>query len=231
MQLQTVLSPRAPRAHSAGIDAAGRPLRIVIVGPAGHGKSSLIGRLLHDTGSLPAGKLDAVKAGCASHGVPFRWSYVLYALQSERDGSIAADANQVRLRTHARDIVLIDAPGDADLLRGVIAGDAPPDAAILVVEALKGVCDETRRHAYLLHLLGIRQIVVVVSKMDRIAYDATRFREIESEIGDYLRELELEAAEVIPVSTREGDGTAEHTYTLEWFRPTLVEALDALSPV
>ena len=208
-----------------------RPLvRIVIVGHVDHGKSTLIGRLLFETNSLPDGKLEQLKAVSARRGMPFEWSFVLDALQTERDQNITIDTSQIRFRTRSRDFILIDAPGHAEFLRNMITGAAQADAAILVVDATEGVRDQTRRHGYLLQLLGIQQVVVVINKMDRIDYDATRFREIETEITDYLKSLGLTPTEVIPVSARDGVGITEHTYTAEWYRPTLVEALDRLSP-
>src|SRR6185312_9587987 len=163
-------------------------------------------------------------------GMPFEWSFVLDALQSERDQNITIDTSQIRFHTRARDFVLIDAPGHTEFLRNMITGAAQADAAVLVVDAVEGVRDQTRRHGYLLQFLGIRQVVVVINKMDRISYDATRFREIETDIADYLKSLGLPPLEVIPVSAREGVGITEHTYTSEWYRPTLVEALDKLLP-
>ena len=213
------------------VTAESRPLvRIVIVGHVDHGKSTLIGRLLYETDSLPDGKLETLKAVSARRGMPFEWSFVLDALQTERDQNITIDTSQIRFRTRSRDIVLIDAPGHAEFLRNMITGAAQADAAILVIDATEGVRDQTRRHGYLLQLLGIRQIVVVINKMDRIAYDAGRFREIETEIADYLNGLGLKPTEVIPVSARDGVGITEHTYTSEWYRPTVVEALDRLAP-
>jgi len=208
-----------------------RPLvRIVIVGNVDHGKSTLIGRLLYETDSLPAGKLDQLKAMSERRGMPFEWSFVLDALQSERDQNITIDTSQIRFRTRARDFVLIDAPGHIEFLRNMITGAAQADAAVLVIDASEGVRDQTRRHVYLLQLLGIRKIVVVINKMDRISYDATRFREIETEITGYLNGLNLPPLDIIPVSARDGVGITAHTYTSEWYRPTLVEALDELSP-
>src|SRR5207244_4318738 len=205
-------------------------VRIVIVGHVDHGKSTLIGRLLHETGSLPDGKLDNLKAISARRGMSFEWSFLLDALQTERDQGITIDTSQIRFRTETRDFVLIDAPGHTEFLRNMITGAAQADAAILVVDATEGVQDQTRRHGYLVQLLGIRQIVVAITKMDRINYDASRFREIETEIRTYLGGLCLEPAEVIPVSARDGVGITEHTYTSEWYRPTLIEALDRLTP-
>ena len=208
-----------------------RPLvRIVIVGHVDHGKSTLIGRLLHETGSLPDGKLESLRAVSARRGMPFEWSFLLDALQSERDQGITIDTSQIRFRTRSRDFVLIDAPGHAEFLRNMITGAAQADGAVLIIDATEGVRDQTRRHGYLLHLLGIRQLVVVINKMDRIDYDAGRFREIETEITEYMKGLGLPPSEVIPVSAREGVGITEHTYTSAWRRPTLVDALDKFTP-
>ena len=97
-------------------------LRIVIVGHVDHGKSTLVGRLLHETGSLPEGKLEMLKEVSARRGMPFEWSFLLDALQTERDQGITIDTTQIRFRTGSRDIVLIDAPGHAEFLRNMITG-------------------------------------------------------------------------------------------------------------
>src|SRR5712672_3789034 len=211
---------------------AARPLvRVVIVGHVDHGKSTLIGRLLAETGSLPDGKLDQLRAVSARRGMAFEWSFLLDALQTERDQGITIDTSQIRLRTPARDVVLIDAPGHTEFLRNMITGAAQADAALLMVDATEGVRDQTRRHGYLLHLLGVRQVAVVINKMDRIGFDATRFREIEAEISGHLAGLGLTPIAIIPISARNGDGVARHTPATAWREgPTVLEALDAFSP-
>src|SRR5215470_12767164 len=203
-----------------------RPLvRIVIVGHVDHGKSTLIGRLLHETGSLPAGKLDALKAVSERRGMPFEWSFLLDALQTERDQGITIDTTQIRFRTNSRDIVLIDAPGHAEFLRNMITGASQADGAVLIIDALEGVRDQTRRHGYLLHLLGIKQVVVVVNKMDRVDFSAARFAEISNEISAHLKGLGVNPAAVIPISARDGDGVASRTPRIGWYNgPTVVEA-------
>src|SRR5438105_4567260 len=220
----TQLRPVAP--------AVTRPsLSIVMVGHVDHGKSTLIGRLLHETGSLPEGKLDALKAASARRGMPFEWSFLLDALQSERDQGITIDTSQIRFRTPSRDVVLIDAPGHAEFLRNMITGASQADGALLIIDALEGVRDQTRRHGYLLHLLGVKQVAVVVNKMDRVDFSATRFNEISKEISAHLIALGVAPSAVIPISARDGDGVAEHTANIQWYRgPTVVEALDALEP-
>jgi bifunctional enzyme CysN/CysC len=206
-------------------------VRIVIVGHVDHGKSTLVGRLLHETGSLPEGKLEMLKTVSARRGMPFEWSFLLDALQTERDQGITIDTTQIRFRTKSRDVVLIDAPGHAEFLRNMITGASQADAAVLIIDALEGVRDQTRRHGYLLHLLGIRQVAVVVNKMDRVDFSAARFAEISDEISAHLTGLGVTPSAVIPISARDGDGVTERTPRTHWYTgPTVVEALDALEP-
>jgi bifunctional enzyme CysN/CysC len=206
-------------------------VRIVIVGHVDHGKSTLVGRLLHETGSLPEGKLEMLKAVSARRGMPFEWSFLLDALQTERDQGITIDTTQIRFRTGSRDIVLIDAPGHAEFLRNMITGASQADGAVLIIDALEGVRDQTRRHGYLLHLLGVKQVAVVVNKMDRVDFSAARFNEIRDEITAHLTGLGVTPTAVIPISARDGDGVKIHTPRIGWYRgPTVVEALDALEP-
>jgi bifunctional enzyme CysN/CysC len=219
-------------AISATPNGTTRPqVRIVIVGHVDHGKSTLVGRLLHETESLPEGKLEMLKAVSARRGMPFEWSFLLDALQTERDQGITIDTTQIRFRTGSRDIVLIDAPGHAEFLRNMITGASQADGAVLIIDALEGVRDQTRRHGYLLHLLGIKQVAVVVNKMDRVDFSAARFGEINDEITAHLTGLGVTPTAVIPISARDGDGVKIHTPRIGWYRgPTVVEALDALEP-
>jgi phosphoadenylyl-sulfate reductase (thioredoxin) len=212
--------------------ANARPLiRIVIVGHVDHGKSTLIGRLLSETGSLPAGKLEQLKAVSARRGLPFEWSFLLDALQTERDQGITIDTSQIRFRTPSRDFVLIDAPGHTEFLRNMITGAAQADAALLLVDAVEGVREQTLRHGYLLHLLGIRQVAVLINKMDRVGFDDGRFRDIEAEITGHLASFGLKPAAVIPISARHGDGVIARTPGIAWYRgPTVIEALDSFAP-
>src|SRR3981081_4191735 len=221
-----------PASVAATPNGTTRPqVRIVIVGHVDHGKSTLVGRLLHETGSLPDGKLEMLKAVSARRGMPFEWSFLLDALQTERDQGITIDTTQIRFRTRSRDVVLIDAPGHAEFLRNMITGASQADGAVLIIDALEGVRDQTRRHGYLLHLLGVKQVAVVVNKMDRVDFSAARFKEISNEISTHLISLGVTPSAVIPISARDGDGVAERTPRIQWYGgPTVVEALDALEP-
>ncbi len=206
-------------------------VRIVIVGHVDHGKSTLVGRLLHETGSLPDGKLEMLKAVSTRRGMPFEWSFLLDALQTERDQGITIDTTQIRFRTPSRDVILIDAPGHAEFLRNMITGASQADGAVLIIDALEGVRDQTRRHGYLLHLLGVKQVAVVVNKMDRVDYSAARFKDISDEISAHLTSLGVTPTAIVPISARDGDGVAERTANINWYSgPTVVEAIDALTP-
>jgi sulfate adenylyltransferase large subunit/phosphoadenylyl-sulfate reductase (thioredoxin) len=206
-------------------------VRVVIAGHVDHGKSTLIGRLLHETGSLPEGKLEAINAVSSRRGVSFEWSFLLDALQTERDQGITLDTSQIQLRTASRDIVLIDAPGHTEFLRNMVTGAAQADAALLVIDASEGVREQTRRHGYLLHLLGISQVAVVINKMDRVSFDEKRFHEVEAEIVGHLSNFGLSATAIIPISARGGDGVAQRTQQIGWYTgPTVLEVLDRFAP-
>jgi bifunctional enzyme CysN/CysC len=128
-------------------------------------------------------------------------------------------------------VVLIDAPGHAEFLRNMITGASQADGAVLIIDALEGVRDETRRHGYLLHLLGVKQVAVVVNKMDRVDFSAARFKAISDEISARLTGLGVTPKAIIPISARDGDGVAARTPNIQWYDgPTVVEALDALEP-
>src|ERR1700761_669519 len=202
-------------AATRGVD--GRPLvRVVIAGHVDHGKSTLIGRLLHETNSLPEGKLESLKAVSDRRGVAFEWSFLLDALQTERDQGITLDTSQIRLRTASCDVVLIDAPGHAEFVRNMVTGAAQADAALLVIDAAEGVREQTRRHVHLLRILGLSQLAVVVNKMDRVGYAQSRFVEIKAAIAGELAALDFSAVTIVPIAARHGDGVAQRTPALAW---------------
>ncbi len=204
-------------------------LRVVVVGHVDHGKSTLIGRLLHDTDSLPDGKLEELKQICGRRGTDaLEWSFVLDSFQAERDQAVTIDTTQIWFSTAARDYVIIDAPGHREFLKNMISGAAAADAAVLVVDATEGIREQTRRHAYLLSLLGLRQIVVVVNKMDLAGYDAKIFERVSMDVRDYLGSIGLSPSMIVPISAREGDMIAGRNEALSWYPgKTVVEALDS----
>lgn len=203
-------------------------MRIVIVGHVDHGKSTLVGRLFHDTGSLPDGRYEAIKAQSDKRGVTFEWAFLMDALQAERDQGITIDTSQIWFKTEARDYTIIDAPGHKEFLKNMITGAAQSDAALLIIDAHEGVQEQSKRHGYLLHLMGIRQIAVAVNKMDLAGYDQKKFDAIETEYRAYLKSIGVTPTFIIPVSAREGDNIVTPSKAMDWYKgPTVVKALDS----
>ena len=151
-------------------------MNIVIVGHVDHGKSTVIGRLLADTHSLPEGKLEQVRASCERNSKPFEYAFLLDALKDEQAQGITIDAARVFFKTARRPYLILDAPGHIEFLKNMITGAARAEAALLVIDAQEGVQENSRRHGYMLSLLGIRQIAVLVNKMDLVGWDRARVR-------------------------------------------------------
>lgn len=205
-------------------------LRIVIVGHVDHGKSTLVGRLLHDTGSLPDGKFEQIQAVCQRRGMQFEWAFLLDALQSERDQNITIDVSQIWFRSQTRSYVIVDAPGHKEFLKNMVTGAASASAALLLIAANEGVQEQSKRHAYLLSMLGVDQVVVLINKMDLVGYSESVFSRIEQEYREFLEKLEIHPLRFVPVSAREGANLVEPVPDLlPWYNgPTLLRALDRL---
>src|SRR5213596_1954699 len=183
-------------------------LRVVFVGHVDHGKSTLIGRILNDTNSLPEGKLEQVQRACAAENMEFEFAFLLDALLEEQEQNITIDTTQIPFKTAKRNYMIIDAPGHKEFLKNMITGASNADAAVLVIAANEGVREQSRRHAYLLGMLGIKQVVVVVNKMDLVDYSEKRFREIEQDYRKFLQQLGLNALTFIPASAKQGENVA-----------------------
>src|SRR5208282_3006505 len=202
-------------------------LKIVIVGHVDHGKSTFVGRLFNDTGSLPEGKLQQLQKVAERRGAPFEWANLMDALQAERDQNITIDTAQIWFRTRKRQYVIIDAPGHKEFLKNMVTGAASAEAALLLIDAHEGVQENSRRHGYLLNLLGIRQIAVLVNKLDLENYREDRFRQIETEYRAWLNSIGVEPKIFIPISARQGDNLAAPSRNMPWWPgPTVIETLD-----
>ena len=191
----------------------------------------LSGGSLHDTDSLSEGKIEHVKKACAAEGMEFEFAFLLDALLEEQKQNVTIDTTEIPFRTTRRRYAIIDAPGHKEFLKNMITGASRADAAILVISADEGVREQSRRHAYLLSMLGIKHIIVVVNKMDLVDYAEKRFREIEQEYRKFLRELGLDARIFIPASAREGENVARASVKMKWYgAANVLEALDLLEP-
>ena len=212
----------------AAVATAKEQMNIVIVGHVDHGKSTVVGRLLADTGSLPEGKLEAVRKECQRTGKPFEYAFLLDALTDEQDQGITIDTARSFFKTPKRDYIIIDAPGHIEFLKNMISGAARAEAAALIIDAKEGVRENSRRHGYILSMLGIRQVVVCVNKMDLVGRDEAHFKKIEKEYRDFLSSIgAVSPKHFIPVSAVNGENLATRSVQMSWYKgPTLLESLD-----
>ena len=203
-------------------------MNIVIVGHVDHGKSTVIGRLLADTHSLPDGKLEQVRADCELNSKPFEYAFLLDALKDEQAQGITIDAARVFYKSSLRPSLILDAPGHIEFLKNMITGAARAEAALLVIDAAEGVQENSRRHGYMVSMLGVHQLAVVVNKMDLVNWDEAVYDRIVAEYSAFLEQVGIRPSCFIPVSGRGGDNIADRSGNLPWYTgPTVLDALDA----
>jgi sulfate adenylyltransferase large subunit len=208
--------------------SAREQMNIVVIGHVDHGKSTVIGRLMADTHSLPEGKLEQVKARCASDARPFEYAFLLDALKAEQAQGITIDSARCFFRSAKREYIIIDAPGHIEFLRNMISGAARAEAALLVIDAKEGVQENSRRHGYLLSMLGIRQVAVCINKMDLADYSQATFEAIRDEYRAFLQQIGVEATDFIPLSAREGDNIIANSKRMPWYQgSTTLDIVDS----
>ena len=201
-------------------------MNIVIVGHVDHGKSTLLGRLFADTGTLPEGKLDKVRDICRRQGKEFEYAFLFDAFLEEQEQGITIDSARTFFTWKNRQYIIIDAPGHKEFLKNMISGAARAEAALLLIDAQEGVKEQSKRHGQLLSLLGVRQVAVVVNKMDLVGYRQDVFDAIEKEYRDFLRRLQVVPERFIPASAKLGDNIADRSERMPWHQgPTVLETL------
>ncbi len=204
-----------------------RLMKLVIVGHVDHGKSTLVGRLMSDTDSLPTGKLDFVKDICKRQGKEFEFAFLLDALEEEQEQGITIDTTQIFFNTQKRRYVIIDAPGHKEFLKNMVTGAANAESALLLIDAYEGIQEQSRRHGYILKLLGLTQVAVVINKMDLVNYDPEVYYKIKTEYSKFLGSMGIEAREFIPVSAKLGVNIAEASEEIPWYKgPSVLSMLD-----
>lgn len=205
-------------------------LDVVVVGHVDHGKSTVIGRLLADTGSLPEGKLEEVRARCARSARPFEYAFLLDALKHEQAQGITIDTARCFFRTARRNYIVHDAPGHIEFLKNMATGAARADCALLVIDTLEGVQENSKRHGYILGMLGVRQLAVLINKMDRVDYRFEVYDAIRRQYGQFLAHLSVFPLAYIPISAREGVNLARRGGQTPWYDgPTVLEQLESFS--
>jgi len=204
-------------------------MNIVTVGHVDHGKSTIIGRLLADTGSLPEGKLDQIREYCKINSKPFEYAFLLDALKDERSQGITIDSSRIFFKSSKREYTIIDAPGHIEFLKNMLSGASQASAALLVIDAHEGIQENSRRHANLLSLIGVKQIAVLVNKMDLVDYRQEAFDSIVSNFSEFLEKLGVSPEYYIPVSGFAGENISTPSDKMRWFDgPTVLNTLDSL---
>ena len=204
-------------------------LSFVIVGHVDHGKSTLIGRLLYDTDSLPPDKIEEVKKASAQAGKETEFAFLLDHLEEERKQGITIDTTQVFFKTGKRRYVIIDAPGHVEFVKNMITGASQAEAAVLIIDVAEGVKEQTKRHSYMLSLLGFHQVVVVLNKMDLVDFSKEHFNTVKKNAAEWLKSINIEPIFYIPISAIKGDNIAAKSENLRWYTgPTFLESLDTL---
>lgn len=202
-------------------------MNVVIVGHVDHGKSTLVGRLLADTGSLPEGKLEAVKEQCRRSARPFEYAFLLDALKDEQSQGITIDTARTFFKSDKRDYIIIDAPGHIEFLKNMISGAARAEAALLVIDSHEGIRENSKRHGYMMRFLGIKNLAVCVNKMDLVNYDQKVFEQIKADYSKFLKEIDLTPTAFIPIAAFHGDNIAAASAKMPWYQGgTILEILD-----
>lgn len=206
-------------------------LKFIIVGHVDHGKSTLIGRLLYDTDSLPADKVEEIRKVSEDLGTETEFAYLLDHLEEERRQNVTIDITQVFLKSAEDEYVIIDAPGHVEFVKNMITGASQAEAAVLIIDAKEGAKEQTHRHAYILSLLGIDQVVVVVNKMDLALYDKEVFERTKRDMEAHLRDIGIKASSYIPISALKGENIVKRSEEMSWYTgPTFLESLKGLRP-
>lgn len=200
-------------------------LKLIIVGSVDHGKSTLIGRLLYDTNSLPEEKIEEMKKASGDLNRQNEFAFLLDHLKEERELGITIDTTQIFFETEERRYVIIDAPGHVEFVKNMITGASQAEAAILIVDAKEGIKEQTKRHANILSMLGIKQILVAINKIDLADNPEESFNKIKNELEQLLVKIGINPSYYIPISALKGDNVFKKADNYKGV--TIMEALSS----
>jgi len=208
-------------------------INLVFVGHVDHGKSTTVGRLLFDTGSISEQELRKLKEKAKELGkAGFEFAFVMDTLKEERERGLTIDLAHKRFNTNKYYFTIIDAPGHRDFIKNMITGASQADSAVLVVAANDGVMEQTKEHVFLCRTLGVQQLIVAINKMDMKDYSEDVFKKIKADVETLLKTVGYDPAKVnfVPIASLPGDNVAKKTEKMPWHKgPNLLEALDLLN--
>jgi sulfate adenylyltransferase large subunit len=204
-------------------------LKFVIVGHVDHGKSTLIGRLLYDTKSLPSDRIREIRKVSQELGTKTEFAYLLDHLEEERQQNVTIDITQVFFKNAENEYVIIDAPGHVEFVKNMITGASQAEAAVLIIDVEEGIKEQTKRHAYIISLLGLNQVIVVLNKMDLVNYKEEVFNKVKGEAQDFLSSINIKPLFWIPISAINGKNIAKKSKEMNWYKgPIFLESLEML---
>jgi small GTP-binding protein len=203
-------------------------LRIVVTGEVDAGKSTLIGRFLYDMDSLPTGAIEETRELCRRLGRDLEFAYLLDSFEEERAGELTIDTTQVFYRNkRGGGFIFIDVPGHKELIKNMLTGSSYADIAVLVIDVRKSLEEQTRRHASILKLMGIEQVIVALNKMDTVEFRENIFTEVRENTIRFLAHIGIETKSFIPVSAKSGENIACRSKKMAWYTGVpLRQALD-----
>lgn len=212
--------------------AAKNHLNLVFIGHVDHGKSTTVGRLLYDSGSLSEQEYRKLESEAKSEGKgTFAFAYAMDKLKEERKRGLTIDVAYKKFQGDKNNFTIIDAPGHKDFVKNMITGTSQADAAVLVVAAKEGIKPQTKEHAFLAQVMGIKQMIVAINKMDEVNYDKKRFEELKKEVEKLLNGIgyKPDTVKYIPISAWKGDNVVKEKGKLDWFDGSkLMDALDSM---
>jgi small GTP-binding protein len=204
-------------------------VNVVLVGHVDHGKSTLIGRLLYDSESIKDEQVEEIQKLAEEYKRKFEFAYFLDSFEDELKEERTIDTVSLMFKSKKNYYTITDVPGHKEFIKNMLTGASHADVAVLVVSAEEGVQEQTRRHMFLLKMLGIRQVFVVVNKMDAVGYKKERFETVKSKIGMLFDSFGFKTEVFIPISALVGDNVYHKGEVMEWYRgPTLIETLDGV---
>ncbi len=207
-------------------------MNLVFIGHVDHGKSTTVGRILYDSGALSEQDYRKLQAEAEAKGKgTFAFAYAMDNLKEERERGVTIDVSYKKFEAKNNKFTIIDAPGHRDFVKNMITGTSQADAAVLVVAAKEGVQPQTKEHAFLSQVMGIKNMIVGVNKMDEVNYDEAAFKKVEEEMKKLLLGIGFkeENLKVVPYSAWEGDNVVKPTEKMSWYKgKSLVDTLDEL---
>lgn len=200
--------------------------KIVIVGHVDHGKSTLVGRLLSDTGQVFPERVEKVKNICEQNGKKFEFAFLLDAFEEEQKEGITIDKTEIPWVHEGKEFLIIDTPGHKEFLKNMISGASTAETALIMLDAHEGIKEQFKRHSYIVSMLGIQNVIVVINKMDLVNWSENHFARLRADVDRIYKEMKIDPSEVLPVSAFLGENLLQKSDKLSWYKgPTLAQAL------